>query len=94
MKNMGHVSIQGLSNDIRYVSKAKGLASKAPTKKGNPDQIEEFIWKSLCLAFESHVKINQLIGKGGENTRKKLAARVNQAIGKETDNVEYCLRPS
>ena len=37
------------------------------------------------------MKINQLNGKGGENSRKKLAACVNQAMGKQFDKIEYSL---
>ena len=68
-----------------------GLTGQSPKKQGTPCDIEKFIWKSLCVAFESHLKINQLNGKGGENNRKKLAARVNQAMGKDFDNIEYSL---
>lgn len=73
----------------RYVK--DGLAGQSPKKNGSPGAIEKFIWNSLCAAFESHVKINQLNGKGGENSRKKLAARVNQAMGKQFDKIEYSL---
>ena len=52
-----------------------------PLKRGKKGDIPEFVFKNLCIAFESMVRICQLNGKEQETERKKLAMQVNACIG-------------
>ena len=62
----------------RYVR--DNLVGTSPLKKGTKGNIANFIYKTVAIAFESHVRINQLNGMGGENTRSKLRSRVNKVM--------------
>ncbi len=66
----------------RYVE--KGCAGDSPAKLGKAGEIPKDIFSNLVGAFESFVRINQLNGKGAENSQRKLAIRVNGVMKKET----------
>ncbi len=70
----------------------KGYIGITPPKPGAKSDIPTIVYKSICQAFDSHIKINQFNGKAEENTRKKLAARLNMVIGKpESNKLSYKL---
>ncbi len=73
--NIHHKKIGNLVN--------KGFIGVTPPKLGTKGQIHEFAYKSIFQAFDSHIKINQFNGNAGENTRKKIASRLNIVIGKQ-----------
>ena len=65
----------------RYV--AEGDVGTSPKKPGNPGAISEWVFQSLCTAFSSFIKINQLNAREVENDRKNLKARVLRVMEKE-----------
>ncbi len=50
----------------------KGYIGVTPPKPGAKGKIPTIAYKSICQAFNSHIKINQFIGKVEENTQKNL----------------------
>ncbi len=65
---------------LRYAK--MGIAGTSPLKPGIKSDIPEWAYKSLCVAFESYVRINQINSRDGELTMTKLAAKVNEAMGR------------
>ena len=50
-------------------------------KRGKVGKIPTFIYKTLCSAFESMIRKNQLNGRDVDNGRKKMMAKVNACVG-------------
>ncbi len=73
----------GPSNAIirRYVS--ANIASMSPLKIGVKGDMPACAFKSLCIAFESFIRIQQINSRQGEITYKKLAARINALLGRK-----------
>ena len=63
----------------RYVN--ANLAGMSPLKIGVKGDLPPCVFKSLCVAFESFVRIQQINSRQGEITYKKLAARINALLG-------------
>mgnify|MGYP006893427141 CR=1 FL=1 len=61
----------------------EGDVGTSPKKPGNPGAISEWVFQSLCTAFSSFIKINQLNAREVENDRKNLKARVLRVMEKE-----------
>jgi len=57
-----------------------GLVGESPMKPGVKSEIPKWAYNSLCVAFESYVRINQLNRRDDKLTLKKLAAKVNEAM--------------
>jgi len=51
---------------------------------GRTGSIEPILFANLAGASESHIRINQLNGKSGENVRKKLAAQVHKVVNRQS----------
>ena len=62
----------------RYVN--ANLAGMSPLKHGVKGDVPLCQFKSLCVAFQSFVRIQQLNSRQGEVTYKKLAARINALL--------------
>jgi hypothetical protein len=63
----------------RYVS--ANLAGMSPLKIGVKGDVPVCVFKSLCIAFESFIPIQQINSRQGEITYKKLASRINALLG-------------
>jgi hypothetical protein len=72
----------GPSNETirRYVS--ANLAGMSPLKIGVKGDVPACAFKSLCIAFESFIRIQQINSRQGEITYKKLAVRINALLGR------------
>ncbi len=57
-----------------------GIARVLPLKPGVKSDIPKSLYKSLCVAFESYVHINQLNSRDGELTLNKLANAINTCM--------------
>ena len=68
----------GLGPICRYVN--ANLQGMSPLKIGVKGDIPPCAFKSLCLAFESYVRIMQINSKDGEITYKKLLERINALL--------------
>ena len=55
-----------------------GIAGVLPLKPGVKSDIPKSLYKSLSVAFESYVRINQLNSRDGELTLNKLANEINK----------------
>ena len=62
----------------RYVN--GNLQGMSPLKIGVKGDIPPCVFKMLCVAFESYVRIMQINSKEGELTYKNLAARINALL--------------
>ena len=62
----------------RYVN--ANLQGFSPLKIGVRGDIPSSSFQSLCLAFESYVRIMQINSKEGEITFKKLSAKINAVL--------------
>jgi hypothetical protein len=62
----------------RYVN--ANLAGMSPLKIGVKGGLPQCVFKLLCIAFESFVRIQQINSCQGENSYKKLAARINTLL--------------
>ena len=61
------------------------LVGQSPKKKGPEGNVPDTVFKLLCEAWESCVRIQQINGRANENTRKRLAGKVNAVLrGDET----------
>ena len=65
----------------RYVE--KGMAGQSPMKRGEKGDVPKVIFNTLCTAFETMVRINQLNGRDIDNSQKRLGARVNTCMNKD-----------
>ena len=74
------ISFRDLS---RYVS--EGNIGVYPLKKGNLGKYLPWIFQTLCIAFLSYIKINQLNARVVDKDRKKLNSRLLEVMGKEKD---------
>jgi len=83
----------GVGPSTRIIQKyvKQGLIGTSPLRRGAKGDIEEYIFKTLCTALDSLVTINQINGNGGENTRSKLKAKVNGAVGKDETKLDFKL---
>ncbi len=70
---LSHVTIR------RYIS--ANLAGMSPLKIGVKGDVPACAFKSLCIAFESFIRIQQINSRPGEITYKKLASRINALLG-------------
>ncbi len=59
------------------------LEGMSPLKCGVKGDVPASAFKSLCLAFESYVRIQQLNSRQGEITYKKLVVKINQVLKKD-----------
>ncbi|KAL7551138.1 hypothetical protein ACHAWF_014338 [Thalassiosira exigua] len=59
------------------------MAGQSPLKSGAQSVIPDCVFKTLCTAFASMVRINQINGRDADNERKKLAYKVNSCMGNE-----------
>ena len=66
----------------RYVN--ANLHGMSPLKCGVKGDVPKWAFQSVCLAFESYVRIQQLNSRQGEITYKKLAAKLNQVFKKDS----------
>ena len=62
----------------RYVN--ANLQGMSPLTVGVKGDIPPCVFKSLCVAFESFVRIMQINSKSGEVSYKKLAVRINAVL--------------
>ena len=62
----------------RYIN--NGIAGQSPLKPGVKSNIPKWAYKSLTVAFESYVRINQLNRRDDVLTLKKLVAKINKAM--------------
>jgi hypothetical protein len=62
----------------RYLN--NNLVGMSPVKPGVASDVPASSFKSLCVAFESYVRICQINSREGEITLKKLAARINEVL--------------
>ncbi len=62
----------------RYVN--ANLSGMSPLKPGVKGDVPAWAFKSLCVAFESYIRICQINSKIGEITYKKLATRINTVL--------------
>ena len=62
----------------RYVD--SNMAGLSPVRQGGPGKVPPVIFKTLCTAFETMVRINQLNRSDRENGQKRLAVRVNACM--------------
>ena len=69
----------------RYVNDL-GIAGNSPLKRGPNGNIPAWAYSSLCTAFESFVRIQQINAGGHENTRKILSRKLNILVGNESKN--------
>jgi len=74
-----HVSERSILRDVK-----DGRAGESPKNMGRTGSIEPILFANLAGAFESHIRINQLNGKSGENVRKKLAAQVHKVVNRQS----------
>ncbi len=58
----------------------KGLVGHSPLKPGIKSGVPKWAYNSLCVAFESYVRINQLNRRDDVLTLKKLGAAVNETL--------------
>ena len=65
----------------RYV--ADGMAGCSPMKRGANGELPPTVFKTLCVAFETMVKINQCNGRECENMQRKLMMRTNCCVNKD-----------
>lgn len=63
----------------RYVK--KNVTGVSPIRRGPQGNINPLVYKNLCMAFESYLRINQINARIGKNSRPKLAIQVNKAAG-------------
>jgi len=63
----------------RYVN--VNIAGMSPLKIGVKGDVPACAFKSLCIAFKSFVRIQQINSRHGKITYKKLAARINALLG-------------
>ena len=57
-----------------------GLTGLSPLKPGVKSDIPKWAYNSLCVAFESYVRINQLNRRDDKLTFDKLAAKINKTM--------------
>jgi len=57
-----------------------GLAGQSPVKPGVKSDIPKCAYNSLCVEFESYVRINQLNRRDDKLTFDKLAAKINETM--------------
>ena len=57
-----------------------GIGGTSPLKPGVQSDIPKSLYKSLCIAFESYIRINQLNARDGNLTLNKLANAVNKCM--------------
>ena len=62
----------------RYIN--ANIAGMSPLKIGVKGDVPTCAFKSLCIAFESFVRIQQINSRQGEITYKNLAARINALL--------------
>jgi hypothetical protein len=65
----------------RYIN--ANIAGMSPLKVGVKGDVPTCAFKSLCIAFESFVRIMQINSRQGEITYKKLASRINVLLRKD-----------
>jgi hypothetical protein len=63
-----------------------GLAGTSPVKPGVKSDIPKCAYNSLCVAFESYVRINQLNRRDDKLTFDKLAAKINECMNHNYKN--------
>jgi len=63
-----------------------GLAETSPVKPGVKSDIPMCAYNSLCVAFESYVRINQLNRRDDKLTFDKLAAKINECMNHNYKN--------
>ncbi len=56
------------------------IAGMSPLKHGLKGDVPPCAFKSLCVAFKSFVRIQQINSRQGEINYKKLAARINKLL--------------
>ena len=65
---------------LRYVNDWD-IAGNSPLKRGPNGNIPAWVYSSLCMAFETFVRIQQINATGHENTRKILSLKLNILVG-------------
>ncbi len=68
----------GLSNVTFRRYNSANIAGMSPLKIGAKGGVPACAFKSLCIAFESFIRIQQINSRQGEITYKKLVARIKQ----------------
>jgi hypothetical protein len=63
----------------RYVIEL-GLVGMSPLKTGPEGNIPREVYKSLCMAYGSFLRINQINGRGGDNLRSKLILLIAETM--------------
>ena len=58
----------------------KGIVGHSPLKPGVLSTVPKWAYNSLCVAFESYVRINQLNRRDDVLTLKKLSAAINETL--------------
>lgn len=71
----------GVRTIQRYV--ANNIVGQSPLKMGEKGKVPQFIFRTLCNAFETMVRINQINGRDAENGQRKLSLRVNACMNKD-----------
>jgi hypothetical protein len=62
----------------KYVN--ANISGVSPLKPGVKGDVPDCTFKSLCIAFESYIHIQQINSRQGELTYKKLAVRINHVL--------------
>ena len=68
-----------LSTIYHYVVNL-GLIGMSPCKPGPKGNIPALMYKSLCAAFGSCMRINQINALGGDNSRNKMIPVISEAM--------------
>ena len=76
-----HNGIGPSSSTIHHYVVNLGLVGLSPRKFGPEGNIPALMYKSLCAAFGSCMRINQINALGGDNSRSKLIPVIAEAMG-------------
>ncbi len=79
-----HMSESSILHDVK-----DGQAGESPKKKGQTGSIAPLVFANLAEAFESHICINHLNGKSGENV-KKIGRMGAQSCELTVSNDKWC----
>ena len=69
-----------------------GLVGMSPRKPGPEGNIPAEMYKALCAAFGSFMRINQINALGGDNTRRKLIPVIAETTNLSISTCEQLLR--
>ena len=79
VKKKHHGICPGKTTIHRYVVEL-GLVGMSPLKTGPEGNIPREVYNSLCMAYGSFLRINQINGRGGDNLRTKLIPLIAETM--------------